>query len=197
MGRTRAVAAVLSVVLAAAGCSKVGGTPGGADPQDCFARLKEAQAKKDWGGLYDQMSTETKQTMLGSILLFPMMAMAMGGTEQEKMKPLKEIFARHGLPTEPTKGEPPGGPDAGAKRLEKVADRRALFVDVFGWVASQPDFNMDELVELQDVKVEGDRATATAFTAAGKPPDRKRKSETWKFKREGGRWFADMGATPK
>lgn len=201
---------VLLVSLTTSGC----GQKKYDSPEAVFSAASKALEKEDMEKFLNCMTEESQDVFAGGIVMVTMMvkgmAEAFGGLggeadkAKEKFAKLDEVMAKHGLTKEYLKGieeVQPGTPEEAMKKLlEPVKDKPELVSDMMEAFkeldesGDGPDPAKAFSGELEDLKIDGDTATAKMVTTV----DGKKEKEDIKFKLVDGGWLihlelAEMG----
>ncbi|MBX3433815.1 MAG: hypothetical protein KF847_10880 [Pirellulales bacterium] len=196
--RTRSQVAVACCCLVLfAGCS--GGSGGGyATPDACFDGIRDSLAKKDYKGALNSVTDESQNIVAAGMVMagtmiqaFSGMAAAMGGDEEaakakEAVAAIAKVMDKHGInedklkslgeETNPMMGM--GDEAAMAKIAGLLSDKSGFILDMAQALSSMgdgPGPSPQEMIDalasakLTDLKIDGDKATAT-IVAADKPP---------------------------
>ncbi len=201
-----------SVLLLAALSVAAGGT--GATyrtPEEVFEAAKKAIAREDWKGVCATFTDNTRDMLAGGLAMMPLMAKGfakLAGEDKEKemlekIKPLTDVLAKHGLTDavlkkmekQGDKGEK--GEEAirkGLKRLVGPIKDRCAFIAEMITVLKKADGKglkdgpLPKDAELKDLKVDGDHAKGTVVsTVSGKE-----KRDPIEFRKIGGSWKIDL-----
>jgi len=190
---------VLVAAVLAAACSREapGDRPGGADPGECFAKMKDAMARSDWGSLWDQNAPETRGLLLASSI--GPWAQIRRGTqaspvlmkpEPESVRLVEDVLKEHGVSLDALARGLDTGPEAFLEGTAGVADKRGLFVAMMFQTVRAPEVGMPLMVRLEDLRIDGDRATGVGILSY-KGTEAGRKALT--FEKIGDRWFRAFG----
>lgn len=150
-------------------------------PEETFKSVKAALEKEDWKGFTANLTPESRDMFAGMMGFAGVMMQAfagLGGPEgAEKVKPIAEALAKHGLTEEVMKkmeDEKPGSPEEGIKKIiEPVKDRDQFVADMMVALKAFDDGKKEKSpiskdAELKDLKIDGDNATASIeFTKDG------------------------------
>jgi hypothetical protein len=175
---------LLSLSPLLAGCGASGG--GYSSPEAVAVAAKAAIDKKDMGAFYDCLTEESQQVMVGAMVMAgSMMQMmsamaAIGGPEamaeaKKEVGDVPAVMEKHGLTEESLKGansDPTKEKmQAMAGLAEAVKDKRSFVYDMFSALdklkAGGPELSQNFSGELSDLKIDGDKATATLMTPRG------------------------------
>ena len=187
-------ACLMFSIFACTGCG--GGGSAGATPEATFDSMKSAAAKKDWAGMIACTTVESQDELIGGMAIMYQLFGAIPGQE-EKMKGARDILTKHGVNLEMAKdASPVGSTEEAMKALSAgVKDKVSCAGELVAWVESNEDMKKsggtpsDVLKKtLSDVKIEGDVATGKLTSKM----DGKELTEEQRFKKVGGKWYADM-----
>jgi len=208
--RTPFVAASLAALI----CLTAVGCGGGHDsPQAAFDAMKAAADKKDWKGLCQCMTPDSRDAMAGGMVVAGtvmkatgVFAMMGGGEKAEETKAalerIDEVLKKHGVDEdalekvrETMRGSEPKDPGNNFAVLKEFAalieDKPTFIGDMF---VALEEMNPGESpmsfrnATLRDVKIDGDTATGTnARTVKGT-----KKNEPINFKKIDGGWLVDI-----
>lgn len=166
---------------------------GGAEtPEKAFDKMKKATDEDDWKTFFSMLTQEPQDKMLTGMLIGAAITLAPMGTKPnpDKKKELDAILKKHGL--EDTQMDGKGaGPDEimkeMAKGLAKVKDRPQLFADLMKFLEKnslqQKRFVLEKM---EDLKVDGDKATAKIHMKDGKGGA---KTDQVELRKIDGRWY--------
>jgi hypothetical protein len=197
-----------------AGLVVLAGAAGGGDksnkkydsPKAVFEAAVNAVKKKDWKTFYACLTKDGQETMTGQVAFVGLMVRGFAefdktGKTKEKMAPLTKILDKHGLTTETLDKMKKEAPKPSKDPKEMAKAFRALAAPVknkAGFISEVLEFldkastkkqqNPLENATLKDVKVDGDRATATVVTKKGD----EKTEEKITFVKTGGSWKMDM-----
>lgn len=161
---------------------------GWATPEQCYKLMERAFKTKDFAAYYDQLSADSQEQLL------PMMTLVAGGVaagDEGSMQEFTAILSRYGIEDINREPEPGATPPANPIELFKdVKDRRHLFGDVMAFAISRQASEPEEALGLENLKVEGDVAIGEIVKKVVSSGETHR--EPVRFKREDGRWFADV-----
>jgi hypothetical protein len=178
------------LVLLALAVTSVGCGGGGVDfttPEASFQTLRMAAHHEDTALVCESLTPESQEMIVGGLV-----AMALGVRVQSGMAPddakLKEewaayepVLAKHGLAEEAVQTLTPrliflSGPEGFPAFADDVTDKVGFMADMYdamqtvGEVSFGEEFYEQLAGELQDVKIDGDRATAVVVTKSGESP---------------------------
>jgi hypothetical protein len=174
-------------------------------PQAVFDAAQESARKKDWKGLYQCLTPESGDRLVGHWIVRGLFARATARTKEteERARLIDQVFNRHGLTAEVTRGaqeritgmvfkKDPGALDDIRKSLlARVKDRGAFLAD---FVSTMEKANPRKVApdngrrSLKGLKVDGDTAAGTAVTTVGG----KEVEEPIAFKKVDGGWRIEM-----
>ena len=161
------------VLLAACG-------PSAASPEAVFNTAKQAGQSKDWRTFYACFDPEKAPEMLLGII---MMAGFATMNDKEGEKELNSILARHNF--DPEKQKSSGMGDA-KQAVAAIKDPPGLFQELMSFSEKKTkkggQATMDIQGDLTDLKVDGDKASATIAMKEGK-------KMPLHFVRRGGSWY--------
>jgi hypothetical protein len=184
--RTMAVTALLALAPAFAGCG--GSTNGYATPEACFAAMQTAVKNKDIAAVCDCMTDDSQTALTGILIVAGGMLKATTADRSQTDEArnaaaaISEVMAKHGATDAAlTRLAPPPGTEGDPDSLRQLAgvvlDRKAFITDVYaameqsGLDARFSDQLQEQVSgQLNDVKIDGDRANAIVETAAGNVP---------------------------
>ncbi len=189
--------------LMAPGCGKSGGTTH-ATPEDVFKAAKAATDKEDWKGFCDCLTDDSRDTFAGGMAFAGAMMKAFGGLGgkdlQAKLKPIDDVFNKHGLTEEALKKTPGGGAEKDMAKAMKelvapVKDKSAFVADMLAALKQAGEgkgkdsgpFPKDAV--LKDLKIDGNTAKGVIVTKQGGE-----KSEPIEFRKVGAGWKIDIPA---
>ncbi len=206
----------LCVLLAALLCSTMIGCGSGGhnSPQAAFDAMKTAGEKKDWKGLSECLTPDSRDAMAGSMVIAGSMMKAMSAfaamapaEDAEKMKTalknIDEILKKHGIDEEAmekmqkkTEGKKPDDPKEVLALLKEIAapikDKPAFIGDMMKALDEMSDDDSSGMsfdnATLKDVKVDGDTATATIV----KKTDDGEESDPIAFRKVDGGWLVEI-----
>ena len=209
--RTSFVAASLAalICLTAVGC----GGGGHDSPQAAFDAMKAAGDKKDWKGLCECMTPDSRDAMAGGMVVagtvmkaMGVFAMMGGGEQAEKTKAalerIDEVLKKHGVDEDAMKkvqetmqGAEPKDPTnnlAVLKELAALIEDKPTFIGDMFTVLEEMNPGESPMsfgnAALKDVKIDGDTATGTiAKTVKGT-----KKNDPINFKKIDGGWLVDI-----
>jgi hypothetical protein len=165
------------------------GAQGGADsPEAVFASVRTAMAEGDVAGILAQVAPSQRQGAALELFVGASFMIAFNDNSEALEKGLEKILDKHGLET--LADDPGVGPETDEAETQQIAeklfngkDEVAFIRDLFGFLADNADLDLKQTIDdsekLADLKIDGDRATATW---TGKPV---------LMLREGGRWYLD------
>ena len=187
MCRLRVLAA-MSMVAFLAGCGKSAATKYDS-PEAVFTAFQKATESDDWQTAANCL-TAADQSMMADGLIIGASFSTMGDANKEK--DITALLKRHGVDLD-QKNEPPS-PGPGGEMpspSDKIKDKPALIADLMAWLKKNaagdggPEI---ALKKLEQLKVDGDRATGTVETAHGnRPIEFHRVDGGWLISMEGGR----------
>lgn len=200
---------VAVLVVAVWAAFRVWGMFGG--PEAVFATAKQASQNEEWEKLCSCLTDESRDALAGMTVVaaglmrgFGQFAALAGPAKvqaaQAKMQPVVDVLNKHGLDDATLKSMPAtglaGGPPSGDRLqqlLAPIKDRNRFVGDVIRamkQVTNQsmpPPFQSD--ARLEDLKIDGDTATATMIQTVGG----KERREPLKFRKVGISWKIDPG----
>jgi hypothetical protein len=186
-----AVSLIAAVSLAAVGCSS------GAKydtPEDCFQTIRMAAHDEDIPTFYDSLTADSQDVLAGALVMLSVKlkaevglagllgSAARGAEAKQELEAVNPILARHGATDDAINRLLP---DAGfsdrsqglANMAALIDDKRAFVADMYAAMKqfSGADSFAKELTEqlageIQDVAIEGNRATAIVVTESGEEP---------------------------
>jgi hypothetical protein len=183
-------------------------------PEEVFSAFMAAGAKEDWKTMCECLTDDSRDKMAVGLVLVVAIGKSFATTPEQKakFKLVDDVLAKHGIPLSQKQG-PASPPSKDPKNFEKdmmkvldlVKDRNAFIADMlvaFKQMSDDPqqknpvggDFDFKE-VKLEDVKIQGDSATANAVAKHGNKEAR----QPVNFKKAGGGWkieFPDKGGQP-
>lgn len=207
---------VAAILVVPVGCG--GGGPAQHDsPQASFDAAKAAAKTKDFNVLCDCFTPESMDVMAGSMIMTASMMKAMGGLaalggEKAKQdfeancKVLDDVLARHGVSEDQLKSmqgmNPASSPEdmmaAFAKLTTPIKDKSAFIGEIMnaldsvnqGKQGGMGENKPTEMFEgkLENLKVEGDRASAQVVLTPGGKEER----ESIGFKKVNGSWLIEL-----
>lgn len=200
MKKLKAHVLLFALLASLAGCGEETSEPGAqGDPSSAEAvaeiqavtkKFKSAAAERDWETFLSCMDVESQYTFVGMTISMTQL-FSISADESEK-KSLNELLKRHGI-EQPAKG------GTRMKMSFKGVDKAALVGDILGWweknappaegttKGASPVKDLAEM-EISDVKVDGDTATATTNSS-------KETEKAMYFKKVGGKWYIDYATT--
>lgn len=189
--------------------SGCGSAQGFDSPEECCLEIKTSIEKKDMGGFYDCLTEESQDVVAGSMVMMKMMsgmAAAMGGPEAAKdFAEIDAALEKHGVTKEAFEKAAPDrqqlkDPDAVKDLAVVVKDKRAFVVDMFAAMEKSGKVaNLRDKLngELKDLKIEGDKATATLETPQGDEElDFRKTANGWKLHIDLQKLAAKAGPAP-
>jgi hypothetical protein len=173
---------------------------GPASPEAVFAKATSALEQEDWKGFFDCMTPEGQDQVAAAMLGMAAMA-ARGGSrvpadKQEKVQQLKAVLEDHGIDQETLEGMPAGfellstarNPEKMKPYLAPIRNRSAFIADMIDVLQEIGDREMPTppLIDahLEDVKIDGDTATAVAVGTK----DGQERRDKIHFRKVGGSW---------
>jgi len=210
------VVVLAAVLIVQVGCG--GGGPASHDsPQAAFDAAQAAAKKKDYNALCNCFTPESLDVMAGSMIMGASMMKAMGGLaalggEKAKQdfeascKVLDDVLAKHGVTEDHLKSMQAKNPAASQKDMEAafpkltapIKDKPAFIGEITnpldsinkGKPGGMGQDNPTEMFEgkLENIKIEGDRATAQVVLT----PEGKEQRESIGFKRVNGSWLIEL-----
>lgn len=159
-------------------------------PEAVFKAFNQAAAKKDFKAMFDYVTPESQNSLVGLPLLAA--GFATFGDE-DKQSSLESLVKKHGLDPDNLQGP------EGEKQFEKIGSdqKAALFADLVAWLdknmpEGQPGFSEElaksDKMTLSDVSITGE-------TAAGKSKDADGEVDDIFFKQIDGKWYVDFEKT--
>jgi hypothetical protein len=182
-----------------------------ATPQEAFDAAAAAVHKKNMKGCLEVLTDESRDAMTGTVIFMGSMVIAfseLDPKQKEKVKELKDIFAKHGVTEEALKKLKDSGPgpnfnqNANPEAMKKAMgdlghivkkDRTSFVAEVFAFLAKDSG-NGEALpfdkAKLEDVIINGNHAKAMiAIQGIGEP-----RREPIEFKKVGNGWKLDLPA---
>jgi hypothetical protein len=182
-----------------------------ATPQEAFDAAVAAVHKKNMKGALEVLTDESRDAMTGTVIFVGSMIIAFSEIdpkEKEKVKELKDIFAKHGVTEDALKKLKDSGPgpnfdpktdsEAMKKAMGELGhvvkkDRAGFVAEVFGFLAKQPGSHealLFDNAKLEDLKIDGNHAKGTIASKE----NGQTKREPIEFKKVGKGWKIDLPA---
>jgi len=153
-------------------------------PEAAFAAILQAREKKDWKSVATMLTPESQARMAGSVVAAAEFK-AMGGGR--KGQELNDLLSRYGVDLrKATDGSPPATLGEAMAELFKSVDDLPTFIgEVAAWLENNGDTEshggLAEMQSIEEVKVNGDAASAFLQTDRGRFPV--------EFRSTSGRWL--------
>lgn len=156
------------------------GQAGFETPEAAFEAFQKAGAAKDFVGVVDCLSPESRDEMV-MIVALPLGLMA--AFDSEKEESVKKLFEKHGVSPDDE------DPDA----IKRIPDKAAFIADCMKWLDENSDKDSATPLAsgtLGKVTITGDEANGAVTTDDGE-------TDEANFQRINGRWFVKIDTEPK
>jgi hypothetical protein len=166
-------------------------------PEAVFKASQAAAKKKDFKGFFNCLTQDSQKLMTGQLIMTGSMIKSFAsldstGKAAELIKPINEVFSKHGLKEEELKKKlkPTNDPKQAAKNMrgaaELVKSPANFCSDLIAALEKANPKGAQPFVDgkLSDVKIDGDKAKGMIAIKAGE----KERKEPIEFAKVGGGW---------